>query len=282
MYNLQGAFAAAVARRPLVWHIRELRTESFPARVMLRLVPMLATRVVATSNAVAASVPACGARLRMFNHGVDLSRFDVIPDVSGLREEFGLAEDTPVVVTIGRLEPWKGQHVFVEAIPAILKAHPTARILIVGGPAVNKPEYEQQLRARCEELGLTGQVLFTGIRSDVPALLTLSNVLVLPTATPEPFGLTVIEAMGARRPVVATAAGGPLDTVADGETGWLTPPNDPDAMAANIIRLLDDPEEARRMGEKGYERAHARFSVAKHVGDMARLFEECAAEGRTS
>ena len=121
--------------------------------------------------------------------------------------------------------------------------------------------------------------LFTGIRSDIPRILAASNVLVLPSATPEPFGLTVVEAMAAGCPVVATAAGGPLESVVDGVTGWLVPPNDPQAMAQKIRRALDHPEEARAMGARGRQRAQAHFGVDRYAREMGDLFREVAGIG---
>ena len=276
LYNLQCAFAARLAGRPLVWHIREMGSDSRLARIMLVCVSLLATRAVAMSQAIAGTLARCGPRLRMIYDGIELSKFGTPPEVERVRAELGLDPDAPAVTTVGRIEPWKGQHVLIEAAPRILEKHPNARILIVGGPAVNKPEYERGLRARCRELGIKNRVLFTGIRKDIPDILAASSVLVLPSATPEPFGLTVVEAMAAGCPVVATAAGGPLETVLNGETGWLIPPNDPEAMAERVRHVLEHREEAKRMGRLGRERAHAYFAVERYARDMAGIFEEVA------
>ena len=273
LYNLQGAFAARIAGRPLVWHVREMGTDSLPGRVMLRFVALLATRAVAISNPVAETLHACGDHLRVIPNGIDLSEYETLADAGEVRAALGLEPDAPLVTTVGRIEPWKGQHVLVEAAPKILSAHPDARVLIVGGPAVNKPDYERQLKERRRELGIADKVLFTGIRKDIPEILAASNVLVLPSVAPEPFGRTIVEAMAARCPVVATKAGGPLDTVVDGETGWLVPPNNADALADKVCHVLDHPDEAREMGERGRQRAVASFSLQRLVKDMTALFE---------
>jgi glycosyltransferase involved in cell wall biosynthesis len=277
--NLQGPIAAWLSRRPLVWHIREIGKGNLLDRAMLRLVSCLATRVVAISSAVQETVRHCGGRARTILNAVDLSEYADLPEPAGVRAALGIAPGQPLVTTVGRIEPWKGQHVLVEAVPFILERHPDARIAIVGAGAVNKPEYELSLKARCRELGVTGNVLFTGIRTDVPSILAASDVLVLPSATPEPFGRTVVEAMAAGCPVVATAAGGPLETVLDGETGFLVPPNDPRALAEKVSFLLAHPEQARTMGLEGRRQAFARFSLVRLVSDMGALFEEVAREG---
>ena len=279
LFNIQGAVAARLARRPLVWHVREIVPGSRLVAVMLGLVRILANRAVAISSAVAETLQGCGNRLHIVFDGIDLDPYQDL-DGGPVRDALRLGPEQPVVTTVGRIEPWKGQRTLVDAAPAILSAYPDAHILIVGGVAVNKPAYAQDLRQRCEDLGIAGNVHFTGIRDDVPAVLAASSVLVLPTATPEPFGLTVPEAMAAGCPVVATAAGGPLDTVVDGETGYLVAPNDPAALAEKVCAVLADPARARAMGESGRRRAARLFSIERVAREMGELFAETAAEMR--
>jgi glycosyltransferase involved in cell wall biosynthesis len=279
LYNLQCAFAARLACRPLVWHVREMGSDSRLARMMLRCVSLLATRAVAMSQAIAGAMRRCGLRLRVIYDGIELSEFDVPGGAERVRADLNLAPGAPVVTTVGRIEPWKGQHVLIEAVPRILDQHPTALILIVGGPAVNKLEYERRLRARCAELGIEKSVIFTGIRKDIPDILAASSVLVLPSAAPEPFGLTVVEAMAAGCPVIATAAGGPLESVVNGETGWLVPPNDQEAIADRVRHVLSHPDQAARMGKRGRARARTCFAVERYALEMAALFEEVAGKG---
>jgi len=276
LFNLQAPLAARLAGRPLVWHVREMLPGSRVYGLLCRLAARLATRVIAISSAVAADQWRCGGRLRRVLNGTDLGAFETPADGAPVRADLGIASDRPVVTVLGRLEPWKGQHVLVEAIPAVLEAVPEAVFLFVGGPAVNKPDYGPGLEARCRELGVADHVRFTGIRRDVPAVLAATDILALPTVTPEPFGLTVIEAMAAGRPVVATAAGGPLDTVLDGKTGLLVRPDDPADLAEKLARLLGDPDRARAMGHRARERAFAEFSVDRVAREVTEVLEEAA------
>jgi len=280
LYNLPAPLAARLAGRPLVWHVRELVPDSRVVRLLLGLVARWATRAVAISGAVAQTLAASGDRVRLVLNSTDLSAYETPADGEAVRRALGIGPEAPVLTVIGRLEHWKGQHVLVEAIPAVLAAHPNAQVLVVGGPAVNKPAYGPGLEARCRELGISDNVHFTGIRDDVPAVLAASTVLVLPTVTPEPFGLTVVEAMAAGCPVVATAAGGPLDTVLDGKTGWLARPDDPKDLAEKIVRILGDPARARAMGERGRARAFEVFSIEREAREMAALFEDVYAHTR--
>lgn len=280
LFNLQGAVGARLARCPLVWHVRELVPDSRAARIMLWLVKRLAARPVANSTAVSDALRDSGALPCLVLNGIDASEYEMLPDGTALRQELGLKPEDRVVATIGRIEPWKGQHVFIEAAARVLAVHGDVRFLVVGGPAANKPAYLDGLRARCAALGIADHVLFTGIRADIPQVLAASEMLVLPSITPEPFGRTVVEAMLAARPVIATDAGGPRDTVVDGETGCLVPPEDAAALAARINALLDDPALARTMGARGRERALAHFTLDRVVREMAQVLEHAAATAR--
>jgi glycosyltransferase involved in cell wall biosynthesis len=273
LFNLQGAVAARLAGLPLVWHVRESANDSRAGRVMLAWPPRLATRVIANSSAVGESLMACGDRLRVVPNGLDLVRYANFTDLGTLRADLDLG-DGPVVSTIGRIEPWKGQHVFVEAAESVLAAFPDAIFLVVGGPAVNKPDYFEDLKAQVRKRGLVDRIHFTGPRDDIPEILAASDLLVLPSATPEPFGRTLVEAMAAARPVVATNAGGPMEIVDDGVTGRLVTPGDADAMAEAIQRVLSDPDESRRMGQRGRERAFEHFGIDRLIRDISAVFEE--------
>lgn len=273
IYNLQSALAARLTRRPLAWHIREL-SEGFIYNGFIMMVRLLASHVVVTSRAVEATMTKCGDRVLMIPDGIDLSDYANTQESASLRDEFNALNGEPIIATVGRLEHWKGQHILIEAIPKVLKSYPEARFLIVGGPAMNKPEYAEDLKKRCRALQIEKNVIFTGIRDDIPDILATVDALVLPTCTAEPWGRTVVEAMAAGCPVVATAAGGPLDTMVDGATGWLVPPNDKDALAGKICALLGNPDESRAMGEAGKKRAVDHFSLDRHVDNMSSLFGE--------
>jgi glycosyltransferase involved in cell wall biosynthesis len=274
--NLQGPIAARLAGKPLVWHVRELGKGGFIDRAMLSMVRLLAARAVAISSAVAQTLSGCGDRVRLVLNAVNLSEYETPPDPSGVREELNIPAKAPLVLVVSRIEPWKGQHVAVNAMPRILEAVPEARLAIVGGPAVNKPEYLAALKARCEQPDLAQRVLFTGIRTDIPRLLAAADVLTQPTATAEPFGRTIVEGMAAGIPVVATAAGGPLDIVDDGKTGLLAPPGEAAPLADAVIRLLSDKDLARQIASNARAAAFERFSLDRVVRQMEAVLLEAA------
>jgi len=154
-----------------------------------------------------------------------------------------------VCLVVARLHEEKGHAVLWRALPDVLREVPGLVVLCAGdGP--HRPALEADVR----RLGLGPAVRFLGQRSDVPALLSLSSLVVLPSLA-ESFGLAALEAMSLGRPVVASRAGGLPEVVADGETGLLADVGDAAGLAAAMRALLADPGRARVMGEAGRRRA---------------------------
>ncbi|WP_395729535.1 glycosyltransferase family 4 protein [Nakamurella sp.] len=196
------------------------------------------------------------------HNGIDLDYFTPAPDggVTALPAGLGAGLDPtgngPVVTILAALRDFKGITHAIDAWPAVLAEQPTARLLLVGSG-----EQEPALRAQVARLGLTGSVVFAGMRSDVPEVLRGSDLVVLPSIYGENLPTVLMEAGGCGRPVVASDVGGISDIVADGETGLLVPPGDSPGIAAAILRLLADPDLRERMGQAGRRRMERLFDA---------------------
>lgn len=189
-----------------------------------------------------------------------------IPDPEAresVAREFGLDPEAPLVVNVGRLVEWKGQHVFIEAASHVLERYPDTHFLVVGSGAEVGSGYVERLHSLARDLGIEESVVYTGRRDDVPRIMAAADAVVHSSIRPEPFGRVIVEALACQTPVVASDAGGPREIVDDGETGFLTVPGDPASMAEAVEDLLANPSKARRMGEAGRRTATRRFSVAK-------------------
>jgi len=270
--NVHGPVAAHLARKPLVWHVREIGRGTRLDRIMIGMAARLAARTVAMSRAIGESLAACSERLAVVEDGIDLKPYRDLPDKHSARRQCGFPLERPIVCCPGRIEHWKGQHVLIEAAATIAQDTPAALILIVGEAAVNKPEYLRALQQRVQELKLENTVTFAGRRRDIPLVLAASDAVVLPTSTAEPWGRTVVEAMAAGRPVVATAAGGPLETVVSGVTGWLVPPGNAQSLADRVSALLHDPTQAHAMGQAGRKRAFACYNIERVAAELTEVF----------
>ena len=235
LHSWYGWAVALLLRRPHVWHAREVVTQSAVAlRVERFLTRRFADLVVAASAAVADQLP--GARLEVVHDDADRSAFH--PGAAGaFRATAGIADAAPLVVAASRLDTWKGVEVALEAWPAVRGARPDAVLAVAGAVVAGKERFADSLRRRATALD---GVCWLGERPDVPALIADADVLVALSTTPEPWGLSVVEALACGVPVVATDHGGHpeiLQLAAPG-AGRLVPAGQPPATAAAILDLL--------------------------------------------
>jgi glycosyltransferase involved in cell wall biosynthesis len=213
--------------------------------------------------------------IRLIYCGIDLSRWK-LDNMAGLklRREFAIPEHSPLVVIPGRLQRWKGQHIFIEAVGLVLREEKEPYFLIVGDTLFSiEPEYKEELRVQIARMNLEGRVLFAGMREDMPAVYSAADIIVNATLEAEPFGLTIAEAMAMHRPVIASNSGGPKEIVIDDETGYLVPPGDPNPLAARIIELLRDPILRSRMGKAGHDRVVKHFSMERAIAELEADYE---------
>jgi len=189
------------------------------------------------------------------------------------RDAWGFPAGSVVVGLFGRLIEWKGQEVLIRAIE---KLPESIRAVIVGGPQLNKDgeAYVAYLERMIVERGLCKRVIMTGFRKDVAELMTGCDI-VCHTSTKEPFGLVIVEAMMAGRPVIATDVSGPRESVVDKETGLLYEPGNADALASCILALTNDRSLRHRMGIHGRDRAVQLFGVDRNQRDLDQAVADC-------
>jgi len=251
-------------------HVREhWRRGLKSSYVVDRLAGRFVDRFIAVSRANARylvgekALPAH--KVVVIENGSDLGRSSRRREPApGLKRSLGFRPQDPVLLVLGRLEPQKGHRVLLQALPLVRREFPGVRLVCVGEGG-ERPALE----AQAASLQLTDAVRFAGYRSDVEDWLALADVMVLPSFY-EGLPLAAIEALAARRPVVATAVDGTPEVVVDGQTGLTVPPGDPVALAAAIARLLRQPEWARRLALAGRRWVEDRFSAQRQV----RLTEE--------
>lgn len=280
IHNLYGWSAARLTGRAHVWHIREIVWQNAALRAIERaLARRFSTRVVITSDAVGRLFERDGAlpaNVVKIPNGVDVRRFR--PGASDrVRRDFGIAAGAPLIGAAARMDVWKGLDDFIEAAAIVARARPQARFVIAGGPIEGLEAYEQTLASLARDRGLDGVLHFAGWRygpDAMPAFYQSLDICVLPSREAEPFGLVVLEAMASARPVIATAHGGPLEIVRDGETGVLVEPRNPAAMASAIVALVDDPARASAMGRAGRERVTAEYDIDRTVEQLQVLYGE--------
>ena len=213
------------------------------------------------------------ARISVIRNGVDLSRFDNPPAPVQLRRELGLPDDTPLVGVVSRLTRLKGLEHFLEAAAMIKARVPTVRFLIVGETSPMDRGYLGELQRYAERCGVAPYVTFTGLRTDVPAVLASLTVSVMPSLN-EALSNVVLESMASGAPTVATEVGGTPEAIVDGVTGLLVPPAQSTAIADAVMHLLMDPPLAQQLGRAGRARIADHFSVRRMVHSTEDLYTE--------
>jgi glycosyltransferase involved in cell wall biosynthesis len=209
-------------------------------------------------------------------NGIDLSGFSLNGqfDRRASRQALGIPPDAPLLITVAVLRPPKGIQYLIEALPTILQAVPEARYLVVGDG-----QHKNSLKVLAQTYGVAERVIFTGARSDIPALLALSDLFVLPTLT-EALPTVLAEAMAAQKPIVASNVGGVPEMIEHGRNGLLVPPADPASLAAACLQLLQDQAHAQAMACAGREIVEQRFNIHKQVAHLGDLYQELLAKGR--
>ncbi|MCG8583793.1 MAG: glycosyltransferase family 4 protein [Pirellulales bacterium] len=188
-----------------------------------------------------------------------------------LRRELGFEDHHVVIGCVGEVNTRKGVRYLVEAFPKILDACNDARLLIIGEATSTYAKHARDELA--EQLGVADKIVWTGHRSDVPDLLRAMDIYTLPSLE-ETLGLSIIEAMCAKLPAVATTAGGMPEVVVDGTTGILVEPKDVPALADAIGRLANAPDLCRTMGSAGYDYAHECFSSETQMPKIERVLQQ--------
>jgi len=178
-----------------------------------------------------------------------------------------LPSNSRIIGTVGWLLPIKGPMFLLKAMRMVWEKFPDTQLVYVG-----KGEMEQELRSAAMEMDVSERVNFLGWRGDIEEIIPIFDLFVLPSMN-EGMGRVVVEAMAAGKPVVASKVGGIPDLVKHDDTGLLVPPGDVDALSKALIRLLNDPEKAKRIGENGKEYCN-KFSLQAMLYKIDELYQD--------
>lgn len=215
-------------------------------------------------------------KLITIHNSIDLDRFSPLAirttSAPPLRQVLEAPLNAPVVTVVARLHAQKGHRFLIAAMPAIHEKFPDTHFLFVG-----EGELRQDLVNQVTQLGLEKTVHFLGMRQDIPELLALSDVFVLPSLW-EGLPNSVLEAMAMGTPVIATNVDGCPEVIRNGETGLLVPPEDPEALAQAICRLLGDPDMRQTLAQAAQHWVIANFSEEKNISAFEQLYMQLIAD----
>ena len=269
--NVPGRLLGRLAGVPVIIGSEQTMGQEGQVRRQLnRLTAPLTDRVICVAQKVAdfvheqVGIPT--EKLVVIPNGVDVTAF--VPDTTPKATDW-----RPTIIgNVGRLEPVKGTRFLIEAFAQIADRFPAQRVWLVGDGSER-----QNLEVQTQQLGITEQIQFLGVRGDVATLLPQMDIFVLPSHW-EGMPNAVLEAMAAGLPVVATAVGGTTEVVVPGATGLLVPPAEPTALAQALTTLLQDPALCQRFGVAGRQRVEQHFAIEKMVAQTVALYEMLLSE----
>ena len=212
-------------------------------------------------------------KLHLIENGIDLDRFQKTAPREEMERRLGLPPGRRWAVIVGRLVPLKGHRFLIEALSLLAKDFPDLGLLIAGAG-----EEEAALRAETEALGLSDRVVFLGLRRDIPDLLGLSELLVLPSSR-EGLPIVLLEALAASLPVVVTPVGGIPEVVEDGKTGFFVT-QEPASIASALRRILESPESSRAMGANARRLIEERYDIRSVARRYENLYRSLLAKRR--
>jgi len=278
--NFFSTMSARIAGVPAVIASKRWLHSSLRYRIANGIGYRAASRVLANSRSVADSLRSVDRiaprRIVVIPNFVDEDAFSAPPHsvLDAWREELRLERDNTIVGIIASLQPIKDHATLLRAVAKLAPEWPRLRLVVVGHGALL-----DNLERLATELGIADKVRFAGLRPQTPSFHFLFDISVLCSLS-EGFPNSLVEAMAAARPIVATHVGGVVDAVRDGENGLLVDPGDVDGLARAIGALLADPARREAMGRAGVTRARAEFDARVVVRSLERLYEELLVNSR--
>lgn len=291
--GLVASFATMGTGIPVIWHLHDMM-KPHPFSTAIRWVALLAPTVSVLAVSHAAAKQFRGSLLRftrdrpvikVLHNSIDSERFR--PDPSGrlrVRQALGLTDAQFTAAIVGQLTRRKGQLETIRAMSDVVKRVPDATLLVVGAPLFNDDQrYLAALQSAVTQLGLRGKVFFLGQRSDINALLAATDAVVI-NSHREPFGLIVLEALAAVKPVVAASVDGVVEVIEDGATGLLVPPGNRAALASALIRLAGDRQLRESLATCGRAVIERDFTCDRFIQSLEVFYDRTARQhsARTS
>lgn len=270
---LCGWIVAMLAGVPFVAtvHGKNYFWEKLRRRVTYRLVSRHGTLVAVSQDLkrfICEKVGIAEKQVEVIHNGVAPAQLITDEEVQKCKAELEVSGCYPLLGVVGSLYPVKGHRFLLEAMPEILRRWPKAQLLVIG-----RGELEVALKEQVEQLSIGTNVHFLGMRQDVPRLLSLLDIFILPSLS-EGLSLALLEAMASGKPVVATRVGGNPELIDHGKTGFLVQSEDARDLAANILKLLSDPETMQQFSRQAAERVRQHFSMEQMVDRYKGLYAQ--------
>ena len=266
-----------------LWHVQEIIAKPKILNFLFKKILSLdgnhkvAYDSIATMNFWIENNPKLANKSEAVWNGVETKNIKSFTDVElqEVRENFFFSSKEEIVISlVGRINSWKGQQLLLKAFNQLVKKYNTIKLVYLGSAPPNQEIFEIELKNQISEFGLQDKVVLIPFQKEIEKFWNAIDIAVVPSTEPEPFGMVVIEAMLAQKPVVASNHGGPTEIVIHNETGLLFEPNNHNSLSDALEKLIIDEQLRKTYGVNGFNRVNTTFSLENHVNHFEKIFEE--------
>lgn len=272
--DIYGLVVAKLIKVPVIWHIRDHVDSSYlparVARVIQNLAVFAPSAVITNSNSTMSRLFPNGKKNRVSSVVYDgLMSSELQADLPDVITEWS---SKPRIGMVGRITPWKGQHIFLEAIGNLMGLGVSAEYEIIGSPIFGEDNYFDELKETARKLG--GTINFLGFKDDIPAILRDLDILVHCSIIAEPFGQVIIEGMAEGLPVIASNGGGVPEIISSTKYGIMTPMGDATKLAEALKSLILQPEVASQLGRHAHRHVREMFTADRSAGAIESIYRQ--------
>ncbi|MFA5089275.1 MAG: glycosyltransferase family 4 protein [Candidatus Omnitrophota bacterium] len=269
--NIPAVLAAKFTKRKMICHDQGLRGLTKMERIFARFIDCFVCISRATADSIRKDIP--NKRIEVIHNALKFEDYDVnfIKMDSDLIE---LKKDRLLVGIFGRVTPWKGHMLFVEAAARVLENYDNVLFVIIGDDVEEGKPFLKEIKQKIADLGIADKFVFTGWKSNPKESVLALDIVIHPSIEPEPFGLSVIEAMALERPVIGSRAGGIPEIIDDGIDGLLFESGNAPDLALRIEFLLNHPDRRMHIGKNARLKVRDRFALEENVSRVQRVISE--------
>ena len=271
---LLGFFYCFFHKTKHIWHVHEIIESPTIFTKFFRLFLNNSTNTVLIHNSIATSnFWNCKGKNHVIWNGIATFPEIKKEEKESIRKTILKANNEIVFALVGRISRWKGQMLLLDTFSELIKTHPNIKLVYIGSAPPNQEHFLDVLKEKITDYGLTKDVEIIPFQENINQLWQSIDVAVVPSTEPEPFGMVAIEAMFAKKPVVAANHGGLMEIVVNNQTGFLVEPNNKAALKDALEKLITNSELRTIFGEKGFQRASANFSIENYVQKIEDILE---------
>lgn len=271
---LLGFFYCMFHKTKHIWHVHEIIESPNIFAKTFRFLLNNRTNTVLLHNSIATSnFWNCKRKNEIIWNGIAPFSELKTEERKIIRSSVFKSEDKIIFALVGRISRWKGQMFLLETFQEIIQNHPNIKLVFIGSAPPNQEHFLDSLQEKIKEYNLNDDVQILPFQENINQLWQSIDVAVVPSTEPEPFGMVAIEAMMAKKPVIAANHGGLMEIVVNNTTGFLIEPNNKMALKEAIEKLINNPDLRTTFGENGYQRATQNFSIENYVKKIEDILE---------